>query len=104
MADELDLTIVTMRFDAADRSALESVLAKYVVSSRGHAGCRNIDLMVSETQPGRYLIVEKWESPEAQRAHFDSDDMVAMAEACKELLSAPPDIDLLAPVSAHDLW
>ncbi|MGH9209438.1 MAG: putative quinol monooxygenase [Acidimicrobiales bacterium] len=104
MADELDLTIVIMRFEAADRAALEAVLATYVVSSRGHAGCRNIDLSGSETHPGRYVIVEKWDSPEAQRAHFDTDDMVKMAEACKELLSGPPDIDLLAPVSAHDLW
>lgn len=104
MADELDLTIVIMRFDAGDRVALEAVLAKYVVSSRGHDGCRNIDLVASETHPGRYVIVEKWDSPDAQRAHFDSDDMVATAEACKELLAVPPDIDLLAPVSAHDLW
>jgi quinol monooxygenase YgiN len=104
MADELDLTIVIMRFDAADRESLEAVLAKYVVSSRGQPGCRNIDLVASETNPGRYVVVEKWDSPMAQRAHFDSDEMVAMAEACKGLLAAPPDIDLLAPVSAHDLW
>jgi quinol monooxygenase YgiN len=104
MADELDLTIVIMRFDAVDRDAFEAVLAKYVVSSRGHSGCRNIDLVASETKPGRYVVVEKWDSPAAQRAHFDSDEMVAMAEACKGLLTSSPDIDLLAPVSAHDLW
>ena len=104
MADELDLTIVTMRFEASDRAQLEAVLARYVGASRGQAGCRNIDLCASETHPGRYLIVEKWDSPEAQRAHFDSDDMVKMAEACKEILARPPDIDLLAAVSAHDLW
>ena len=33
--------------------------------------------------PGRFLVVEKWESPTAQRAHFDSADMVEMAEACR---------------------
>ena len=104
MADEVDLTIVSMRFEASDRARLEAVLARYVVASRGHAGCRNIDLCSSVTQPGRYLIVEKWESPEAQRAHFDSDEMVAMAKACEGILAAPPDIDLLAAVSAHDLW
>jgi quinol monooxygenase YgiN len=104
MADELDLTIVTMRFEAADRDKLEAVLARYVVASRGHPGCRNIDLCASVTQPGRYLVVEKWESPEAQRAHFDTDDMVTMAEACKGILARPPDIDLLGAVSAHDLW
>lgn len=103
MADELDLTMVIMRFDAVDRAQLEAVLARYVVSSRGHPGCRNIDFCASETQPGSYVVIEKWDSPAAQRAHFDSDDMVRMADDCKEILARPPDIDLLAAVSAHDL-
>lgn len=103
MAD-VDLTIVTMRFDATDRAKLEAVLARYVVASRSHPGCRNIDLCASATQPGRYVVVEKWESPDAQRAHFDSREMVEMAEACKGILAGPPEIDLLAAVSAHDLW
>lgn len=104
MADDLDLTIVTMRFEAKDRAGLEAVLARYVVASRSHPGCRNIDLCASVTAPGRYLVVQKWESPDAQRAHFDSDDMVDMARSCQDLLATPPDIDLLAAVSAHDLW
>ena len=79
------------------------VLAKYVVLSRMHPGCRNVDLCASVSTPGRFLIVEKWESPTAQRAHFDSADMVEMAEACRGLLAAPPDIELLEGISAHDL-
>jgi quinol monooxygenase YgiN len=104
MADDLDLTIVTMRFEAKDRAQLEAALARYVVASRSHPGCRNIDLCASATHLGRYLVVEKWESPDAQRAHFDSDDMVEMARSCQDILVNPPDIDLLAAVSAHDLW
>ena len=79
------------------------MLAKYVVLSRGHAGCRNIDLCASATSPGRFVIIEKWESPEAQRAHFDSTEMVEMAKACDGLLTQPPQIDLLEGISAHDL-
>jgi quinol monooxygenase YgiN len=79
------------------------VLSKYVVLSRGHPGCRNIELCASVTAPGRFVVIEKWESPEAQRAHFDSPDMVEMAEACRALLARPPDIDLLEGISAHDL-
>jgi quinol monooxygenase YgiN len=104
MADDVDLTIVTMRFEASDRARLEAVLARYVVASRGHQGCRNIDLCSSISQPGRYLVIEKWESPEAQRAHFDSEEMVEMARSCEGILAGPPDIELLAAVSAHDLW
>ena len=101
--DEVELTIVTMDFRASDPEGLLPVLAKYVVLSRGQPGCRNIDLCASVTTPGRYVIVEKWESPEAQRAHFDSAEMVEMAQACAGLLSKPPDIDLLEGISAHDL-
>jgi quinol monooxygenase YgiN len=101
--EEIELTMVTMTFDALDPERLQSVLARYVVVSRGHRGCRNIDLAMSTTQPNRFVVVQKWERPEDQQAHFDSADMVTMAEGCAGLLSAPPAIDLLEPISAHDL-
>ena len=100
---EVELTIVTMVFDSAQPERLQSVLAKYVVLSRGHPGCRNIDLCASATAPGRFVVIEKWDSPEAQRAHFDSEEMVGMAKACEGLLAKPPQIDLLEGISAHDL-
>ena len=103
MSDEVELTIVTMTFRATDAAALMPVLAKYVVPSRNHNGCRNIDLCASVTTPDRFVIVEKWDSPEAQRVHFDSQEMVEMAQACSGLLSKAPDIDLLEGISAHDL-
>jgi quinol monooxygenase YgiN len=100
---DVELAIVTMRFQAADADALLAVLSKYVVLARMQPGCRNIDLCASVTQPGRYLIIHKWDSPEAQRAHFDSDVMVEMARSCNGLLDAAPDIDLWDGASAHDL-
>jgi quinol monooxygenase YgiN len=103
MPDDVELTIVTMRFDAADPAALVGVLSKYVVLTRMEPACRNVDLCASVTTPGRYLLIQKWDRPEAQRAHFDSPAMVEMAEACRGLLSAPPDIDLWDGPSAHDL-
>jgi quinol monooxygenase YgiN len=102
----VELTVVTMAFDVAEPDAsahLAEILAKYVLLSRGHPGCRNIDLCASMTTPGRFVIIEKWQSPTAQRAHFDSEAMVEMALACRPLLGAPPAIDLLDGISAHDL-
>ena len=99
----VDLAIVTMRFDAADADALLAVLSKYVVLTRMDPSCRNIDLCASCTHPGRYLLIEKWDSPTAQRAHFDSPLMVEMAQQCVGLLAAAPDIDLWDGPSAHDL-
>lgn len=100
---DVELAIVTLRFDAADVGALLAVLSKYVVLTRMEPGCRNIDLCSSVTHPGRYLLIQKWESIDAQRAHFDSAVMVEMATACTGLLAAPPDIDLWDGPSAHDL-
>jgi quinol monooxygenase YgiN len=103
MADDVDLTVVTMEFDAADADQLLPILSKYVVVSRGQAGCRNIDLVASATVSGRFVIIEKWESASAQQQHFDSEVMVEMARACTGRLRSPPRIDLLFGISAHDL-
>ena len=103
VAAEIELAVVTLRFDASDAPALQAVLSKYVVLTRMVPGCRNIDLCASVTAPGRLLIVQKWDDLEAQRAHFDSALMVEMAESCSGLLAAPPEIDLWDGLSAHDL-
>lgn len=103
MSGDIELTIVTMRFDAADAGGLLAVLSKYVVLSRMQHGCRNVDLCASVTHPGRYLVIQKWDSADAQRAHFDSDVMVEMARSCAGLLTNAPDIDLWDGPSAHDL-
>jgi quinol monooxygenase YgiN len=100
---DVDLVIVTMQFDAADAGTLLGVLSKYVVLTRMQPGCRNVDLCSSVSRPGRYLIVHKWDSVAAQRAHFDSEVMVEMARSCSGLLTAAPDIDLWDGPSAHDL-
>jgi len=101
--DEVELTIVTMRFDAADGVGLSAILSKYVVLTRMQPGCRNVDWCVSVTQPGRHLVIQKWDSSAAQRAHFDSAVMVEMARSCAGLLTNAPDIDLWDGQSAHDL-
>ena len=103
MPDDVDLTLVTLTFDASDAERLVGVLANYVVISRGQPGCRNIDLAASATIAGRFVVIEKWESPAAQQAHFDSPAMVDMARSCDGLLTHPPAIDLLDAISAHDL-
>ena len=90
-------------FDASAPDALLAVLAKYVVVSRGHPGCRNIDLCASATAEQRYVVIQKWASPQDQQRHFDSSEMVEMARACDGLLRSAPRIDLLHGISAHDL-
>ena len=100
---EVDLSVVTLRFDASDDRGMLAVLSKYIVLTRMEPGCRNVDLISSVTVPGRHLVIEKWETPEHQRAHVDSDGMIEMATSCKGVLSRPPEIDVWEATSAHDL-
>ena len=101
--EQVELTVVTMTFDADDESALLAILSKYVVLARMQDGCRNVDLCSSVTRPGRHLVVQKWETPQHQRVHFDSDVMVDMASACVGVLSGGPAIDLWQATIAPDL-
>lgn len=102
-ADEIEPIMVTLEFRTDKPDAMLDVLSKYVVLCRSQSGCRNVDLVASMTSPGRFLIVQKWESAEHQATHFDSPTMVEMATACTGLLTQPPDIDLHEAVTMHDL-
>ena len=105
MAPELEVAVLTARFDAAPGSeeALAAALARYVVLTRNVAACRNVDLVASATQGGRLLVVEKWDSPADVQAHLDSALMAEMARAVVPLLAEKPEIDLFDTISAHDL-
>jgi quinol monooxygenase YgiN len=101
----VELTVMMGVFDAAAgrETDLAGVLARYVVVSRSAEGCRNIDLVASLITPGRFVVYEKWESPEAQANHMAGATMAEMAEEVSPLLSSAPDLGLFVAVSAHDL-
>lgn len=108
MVDEehdVELAVVLAVFEARTGrlESLGALLARYVVLTRGAAECRNVDLVTSVIEPARFVVIEKWASAEAQRAHMDAPETVALAEDCRDLLSGPPRFDLCEAVSAHDL-
>ncbi len=105
MADDPELAVLTARFDPMPGSEqpLMAVLARYVVITRQVPECRNIDLLASASRPGRLLLVEKWASATAARAHLDSAEMAEMAAAAVDHLATRPEVDLYDTISAHDL-
>src|SRR5262245_32381682 len=105
MATEVEVAMLTATFDAAPGSeeALAAALARYVVMTRNAAACRNVDLVMSATQGGRFLVIEKWDSAADVQAHLDSASMTDMAREVVPLLSSKPAIDLYDTISAHDL-
>jgi|TARA_B110000238_G_scaffold36577_1_gene38256 quinol monooxygenase YgiN len=104
---EIELVVITMTFDAnqrqADNEELLAILSKYIVLTRMADGCRNVDLCSSITTPGRHLVIQKWDSGQMQRQHFDSPLMVEMATSCSAVLASAPEIDMWEGTSAHDL-
>lgn len=100
---ESDMAVVTMRFTTSDPARSSAALARYVVLTRSHAGCVNVDLCASAIDPSVLVVLQKWDTAASQRAHFDSDDMVRMASDLSGLLTGAPAIELLDPISAHDL-
>jgi quinol monooxygenase YgiN len=103
--DDVELTVVagTFRARSGKEGELAAVLARYVVLTRSVAGCRNVDLVVSASEPGRYLVIEKWDDAAAQQEHPNGEIMVTMATDATNLLAGPPDLHLYDAVSAYDL-
>jgi quinol monooxygenase YgiN len=105
ISDEIELAVVLGTFEprSGREAEVAAVLAKYVVLTRRRDDCRNVDLVASALQTGRLVVIEKWESPAAARAHLDAGETVEMATALNGLLARAPAIDLLDSISAHDL-
>jgi len=91
MPGDVEMAVLTAAFTARSdhEGDLAAVLARYVVLTRGEAECRNVDLLVSATQSGRFLVIEKWDS--------------VAAAAAVPLLAEKPIVDLFDPISAQDL-
>jgi quinol monooxygenase YgiN len=102
---DVEIAVLTAVFDArpgAEESLL-GALSRYVVLTRHEPNCRNVDLVASVTQPGRFLIIEKWTSADAVQQHLDSPLMTEMAEASITAVASKPEIDLYDAISAYDL-
>jgi quinol monooxygenase YgiN len=102
---DVDLAVVLGSFEARTgrHGDLAAVLAKYVVLTRRHSACRNVDLIASGSRPGRLVVIEKWEGADDARAHLDAPETVEMAQAARDVLARPPDLDLYESISAQDL-
>lgn len=103
--EEIDLAIVAgvFRSRPGAEEQLAYALARYVVLSRMEPGCRNIDLVTSVTMKGVFMVWEKWEHHDAQRAHLDGEAIARLAEDLPGIVDEPPSFDLFDAISAHDL-
>jgi quinol monooxygenase YgiN len=55
--------------DLADVPQLRELLTTQVVLSREEPGCMRFEAFESQTVPGTFIVVERWESETALNAH-----------------------------------
>lgn len=88
---------LTPKPEAVD-AVREAILAA-VPQVHAEPGC---ELYALHEGDGVFVMVERWESPEALRAHGKAEALTILGAALADKLAAPPDVRRLAPVPAGE--
>ncbi|MGY2085225.1 putative quinol monooxygenase [Blastococcus sp. SYSU DS0539] len=88
---------ITPKPDAVD-AVREAILAA-VPAVHGEPGC---ELYALHEADGVFVMVEKWESPEALRTHGKAEALTTLGAALAGKLAAPLDVKRLTAVPAGD--
>ena len=79
---------------------VEQALKALVVASRRDHGCISYDLFASESTPGTFVTVEKWESQEDVDAHMASSHIADVITAAGDHFDGFPAIHTLRSLEA----
>jgi len=74
----IDLVVILRAKDPASLPELRDLLKEQVARSLQEPGCMRFELLESETNPGTFILIERWESQQALDTHREAD-------ACKTL-------------------
>jgi quinol monooxygenase YgiN len=70
-----------IRLDPANRDAAIAAAVEVMKATQQEAGCISYTFSADLADPGRFLIFEEWESPEALAAHFKTPHMATFQAA-----------------------
>jgi len=88
---------ITPKADQVD-AVREAILAA-VPQVHAEPGC---ELYALHEGDGSFVMVERWESPEALKVHGRAEALTTLGGAIADKLAAPPDVRRLAPVPAGE--
>ncbi len=88
---------ITPKADQVD-AVREAILAA-VPQVHAEPGC---ELYALHGGDGSFVMVERWESPEALKVHGRAEALTTLGGAIADKLAAPPDVRRLAPVPAGE--
>ncbi len=74
---------------------VEDALKALVGPSRSDGGCISYDLFASESTPGTYVTIERWQSKEDLDAHMASPHLAAAVTAAGDHFDGFPAIHIL---------
>ena len=88
---------ITPKADQVD-AVREAILAA-VPKVHGEPGC---ELYAVHEGDGSFVMVERWESPEALKVHGRAEALTTLGGAIADKLAAPLDVRRLAPLPAGE--
>ncbi len=89
--------LVYLKAEPGVSTKLEETLAKAIPDIRKHPG--NLAARLNRQKKSHYLLYQRWQNVPAIEKHFDSDQGKEFFEKLKDLLSGPPQVEVLLPVS-----
>jgi quinol monooxygenase YgiN len=88
---------ITPRADQVD--AVRDALLAAVPKVHAEPGC---ELYAVHEGDGQFVMVERWESPEALKVHGRAEALTTLGGQLADKLAAPPEMRRMAPLPAGD--
>lgn len=88
MQNEITVT-AHVQVRAGKEMEAEQALRSLIAPTRAEPGCVRYDLFAMPEQPGRYLFIETWESPEHLNRHLQQSHVRNLIGRSDELLAEP---------------
>ncbi len=85
---------------SGSEAIVEQALKALVAASRRDHGCMSYDLFASESTPGTFVTIEKWESQEDLDAHMASPHIAEVITAAGDHFDGSPAIHTLRSLEA----
>lgn len=87
--------VVVLQADPGKGADQVAAFAKVASLVRAEEGCLQYDLHAVVDDPDRFVVVERWASPEALEAHLASPHMAAYAEGVGAFRQQPAQIHVI---------
>ncbi|WP_433734046.1 putative quinol monooxygenase [Nocardia sp. CA-129566] len=101
MADPY-VVVATMIAKPGQEELVEKTLRAAAPAVHAEPGCLRYALHRQRNKPEHFVMIEKWASKEALRAHGQGAALAEVGAALAEALAAPPEVLVFDPLPAGD--